>query len=64
MEIVNIIFVGIMGCIFGSFFNVVGYRIPNELSIVSPGSFCPKCKHNLKWYELIPIFSYLIQFVY
>ena len=61
MEYIYIIFVWIIGCIFGSFFNVVGYRLPNELSIISPGSFCPKCEHKLKWYELIPIFSYLIQ---
>lgn len=61
MEIIYIVFVWIIGCIFGSFFNVVGYRVPANLSIVSPGSFCPKCKHNLKWYELIPIFSYLFQ---
>lgn len=61
MEYVYIIFIWMIGCIFGSFFNVVGYRIPNELSIISPGSFCPKCEHKLNWYELIPIFSYLIQ---
>lgn len=61
MEIVYGIFIWIIGCIFGSFFNVVGYRIPNGLSIVRPGSFCTKCKHSLKWYELIPIFSFLIQ---
>lgn len=61
MEIINIIFIWMIGCIFGSFFNVVGYRIPMNLSIVRPGSFCPKCNHNLKWYELIPVFSYLIQ---
>ena len=61
MEIIYIIFVFVFGCIFGSFFNVVGYRMPLNLSIVRPGSFCPKCKHNLKWYELIPVFSYLIQ---
>lgn len=61
MEIMYIVFIFIIGCIFGSFFNVVGYRVPNELSIVRPGSFCPKCKHSLSWYELIPIFSFLIQ---
>ena len=59
MNVLWIIFIFIIGCIFGSFFNVVGYRLPNGLSIVSPGSFCPKCHHSLKWYELIPIFSYL-----
>ena len=61
MEFIYIIFIFIIGCIFGSFFNVVGYRVPNELSIIRPGSFCPKCKHSLKWYELIPVFSFLIQ---
>lgn len=61
MEIIYTIFTFILGCIFGSFFNVVGYRMPLGLSIISPGSFCPKCKHNLKWYELIPVLSYLIQ---
>ncbi len=50
------------GLIFGSFYNVVGWRIPKGLSIVKPAhSFCPKCKHKLKWYELIPVLSYLIQ---
>ena len=35
--------------------------MPNNLSIIHPGSFCPKCNHKLKWYELIPVFSFLIQ---
>ncbi len=51
----------IFGLLFGSFYNVVGWRVPKKLSIVRPGSFCPKCKHKLRWYELIPVFSYLIQ---
>ena len=51
----------VFGLLFGSFYNVVGWRIPKGLSIVKPGSFCPKCKHKLRWYELIPVFSYLIQ---
>lgn len=51
----------IYGLLLGSFFNVVGYRLPNDMSIVKPGSFCPKCSHSLRWYELIPIISYVIQ---
>ena len=51
----------LFGLLLGSFYNVVGYRIPNNMSIVKPGSFCPKCKHELKWYELIPVFSFIIQ---
>ncbi len=43
----------------GSFFNVLIYRLPAEESVVSPGSHCPKCGHVLKWYENIPMLSYL-----
>ena len=55
------IIVFLFGLLLGSFYNVVGYRIPNGMSIVKPNSFCPKCRHELKWYELIPVFSFLIQ---
>jgi len=49
----------IFGMIFGSFLNVVIYRVPNGLSIVSPPSSCPKCGHNIKWYENIPVVSWI-----
>lgn len=49
----------VIGCLLGSFYNVVGLRIPKNESIIFPGSHCTKCGHELKWYELIPIFSYL-----
>ncbi len=45
----------------GSFFNVVGLRVPIKQSIVTPRSSCPICKHQLKAYELLPVLSYLIQ---
>lgn len=51
----------IIGAIFGSFYYVVGSRLPKGESIISPGSHCEKCKHSLEWYELIPILSYAIQ---
>jgi len=47
------------GLVMGSFYNVVGLRIPSGESIIKPGSHCPKCNHSLKWYENIPIISYL-----
>jgi leader peptidase (prepilin peptidase)/N-methyltransferase len=47
--------------ILGSFFNVVGDRLPNGESIVSPSSHCPHCKHKLTALELIPVFSYIFQ---
>jgi leader peptidase (prepilin peptidase) / N-methyltransferase len=49
------------GLAFGSFFNVVGLRIPVNLSIVKPHSACPNCKHTLGPLELIPVISYLLQ---
>lgn len=51
----------ITGAVFGSFFTVVGSRIPLKKSIIKPRSHCENCNHYLKWYELIPIISYLIQ---
>lgn len=51
----------IFGTVFGSFFNVVAYRLPNNMSLVKPDSHCPKCKHKLSRIELIPIISYILQ---
>ena len=51
----------LLGICFGSFFNVVIYRFPKKISIVSPRSFCPKCKSKITWRENIPIFSWIIQ---
>lgn len=49
----------VAGLFFGSFFNVVATRLPENESIIKPGSHCTNCKHKLSWYELIPVFSYL-----
>lgn len=51
----------ILGTIFGSFYNVVAYRLPKGESIVFPSSHCPKCNHKLGPLELIPILSFIIQ---
>ncbi len=48
------------GLLFGSFLNVVIYRVPRGLSISYPPSACPKCKKNINWYDNIPILSWLI----
>lgn len=61
MEIYYIIVFFIFGCIFGSFYNVVGYRLPKNESLIKPASHCPKCNHRLTPLELIPIFSFLLQ---
>ena len=51
----------LVGICFGSFFNVVIYRLPINLSLVTPRSFCPKCKSKISWRENIPLLSWLIQ---
>ena len=50
----------ILGSAIASFLGVVIYRVPNGISVVKPSSFCPKCKKSIKWYDNIPIISYLI----
>ncbi|SET72172.1 leader peptidase (prepilin peptidase) / N-methyltransferase [Salinibacillus kushneri] len=50
-----------IGLILGSFFNVVGLRVPKHQSIITPRSACPNCQHTLTWKELIPVFSYIKQ---
>ena len=47
------------GAIIASFLNVVIYRVPRGESIVSPPSHCPKCGSPIKWYQNVPILSYL-----
>ena len=51
----------IFGTIFGSFYNVVGYRVPKGESLLYPSSHCTKCNRKLGVLELIPIFSFLLQ---
>lgn len=48
------------GSLWGSFANVVIYRVPRELSVVRPGSRCPACEVPIAWYDNIPIVSYLL----
>lgn len=59
MEIVYLIIFFIFGVCFGSFYNVVGLRLCKEESLIFPPSHCDNCNHKLKFYENIPIFSYL-----
>lgn len=54
------LYVFLLGAIIGSFLNVCIYRIPKNESINFPPSHCPKCKERIKWYDNIPILSYLV----
>jgi leader peptidase (prepilin peptidase)/N-methyltransferase len=53
------ILIFILGIIIGSFLNVCIYRIPKGESIAFPSSHCTYCSTPLKWYDLVPIFSFL-----
>jgi len=49
----------ILGAVVGSFLNVCIYRIPAGKSVVSPPSSCPYCGYRIRWYQNVPILSYL-----
>lgn len=50
----------LFGAIVGSFLNVCIYRLPRDKSIVVPNSFCPSCEKPIKYYDNIPILSYIL----
>ncbi len=60
LNIIFGIFVFLCGISVGSFLNVVAYRVPLNISIVRPRSFCPNCKSSVPNYALIPILGYLL----
>lgn len=60
MNIIQYVFVFAFGTAIGSFLNVLVYRLPRRISIVAPHSFCPKCKKPIRWYENIPLISYIL----
>ena len=59
MTIYYAIIMFIFGACFGSFYNVVGYRVPRGMSIVKPQSHCTTCNHSLNVLDLFPIISYM-----
>ena len=60
MEIYYMLVFFLFGLIFGSFYNVVGLRVPKGESIVSPPSHCTVCDRRLTPIDLIPVLSYLL----
>jgi len=54
-----LILVVVFGLAWGSFLNVVIYRVPLRMSLLRPPSTCPSCGHRIKPYENIPVLSYL-----
>ena len=49
-----------VGGSFGSFLNVVVYRLPEGMSLVQPPSHCPRCKHPIRWRDNLPVLGWLL----
>lgn len=54
------VFIFAFGCCIGSFLNVVVYRLPRDKSLVKPGSACPACGKHIRFYDNIPLLSWLV----
>lgn len=61
MNILIFVFIFLLGTIIGSFLNVVIYRFNTGRTMVKGRSICMTCNHSLRWYELIPVLSFLVQ---
>lgn len=60
LAILLFIIIFLYGIVIGSFLNVLIYRLPKKENIVTTRSHCMNCGYQLKWYDLVPIFSYLV----
>lgn len=58
-DLIYAVFIFMFGLVVGSFLNVCICRMPKNESVVSPPSHCPFCPYQIRWYDNIPLFSYL-----
>ena len=60
MNTIIIVLIFVIGLALGSFLNVCIYRIPSKKSLLFPGSFCPRCGAKIRFYDNVPLLSYII----
>ena len=60
MDALIVMFLFALGACVGSFLNVVIYRLPRGKSIIFPGSHCPVCGRAIRWYDNIPLVSWIV----
>jgi len=60
LDALRLTILSLLGLAVGSFLNVCVHRLPRGQSLVRPGSRCPQCGYELRWYDNIPVVSYLV----
>lgn len=59
-ELITALIIFLFGSVIGSFLNVCIFRLPQKENIATTGSHCMSCSHKLRWYDLVPILSWLL----
>src|SRR5580698_1470970 len=59
-QITEVTIAFLAGLLIGSFLNVCVFRLPRDLSVVAPRSFCTNCEKTISWYDNIPVVSYVL----